>query len=139
MRYELKSIGIWALIKVSFFFNLIVGFLAGLLYGMMFSFFMAVFANLPFARNEIPDLEMPVGAMMVILPFICAIGAAVFHTLIFIVMAFIYNIIAKLTGGMEFELNPVTVAPVPPPPAQPITGYTSAPPPPQTPPSPLST
>ena len=136
MRYELKSIGIWALIKVSFFFNLIVGFIAGLLYAMLFSFFMAVMANLPFARSEMPDMEMPMGLMIVIMPFLFAIGSAIFHTLILIVMAFIYNLIAKLTGGMEFELSPVTLAPVPPPPTQPITGYTSAPPPPQTTPPP---
>jgi len=138
MRYELKSISIWALIKVSFFFNLIVGFIAGLLYGLLFSFIMAIMAKMPFGRSELPDLEMPMGLMIVILPFICAIGSAIFHTLILIVVAFIYNMIAKLTGGMEFELSPVTVAPVPPPPAQPITGYTSAPPPPSTqlPPSP---
>jgi len=134
MRYELKTIGIWALIKVSFFFNLIVGFIAGLLYGMLFSFFMAVMANLPFARSDMPDMEMPVGLMIVIMPFIFAIGSAIFHTMILLVMAFIYNLIAKLTGGMEFELSPVTVAPVPPPAAQPMTGYTSAPPPQTTPP-----
>jgi hypothetical protein len=133
MRYELKSIGIWALIKVFFFFNLIVGFIAGIFYGLLFSFFMAVMANIPFARSEMPDINMPVGLTLVIMPFIFAIGAAVFHTLIFVILAFIYNLIAKLTGGMEFELNPVVEVTIPP--APPTTSYTP-PPPPSTPPPP---
>ena len=37
MRYEIKSIGIWALIKISFFLNLVMGFITGVVY----SFFLA--------------------------------------------------------------------------------------------------
>ena len=32
MRYELRSIAVWPFIKVAFFFNLVVGFLVGLIY-----------------------------------------------------------------------------------------------------------
>ncbi|MCK4829458.1 hypothetical protein KA005_77755, partial [bacterium] len=70
MRYELKSIGIWAFTKVSFFVNLPVGFLLGLFYAAMLPFIMMTgmseFGGYP--GVGINPLELPIGIMLVILP-----------------------------------------------------------------------
>ncbi len=131
MHYELKTIELWSLVKISFFFNLVVGFIVGLLYALLFGFIITIMGNLPFARSEFSDVDIPMGAMVIILPFMFAVGAAIFHTLFLVVFGFIYNLIAKLVGGLEFEFNPVAQA------TQPAShlpsygyGYPASPPPP---------
>ena len=127
MRYELKSIGVWAFIKVSFFANMIIGFLVGLLYGLFIGLFLAVMQNLPYMNSEDfqASPEVPFGAVMIMIPFICAIGGAIFYTLFGVICAVIYNLVAKFTGGMEFDLNPITeIAPAP----QPMYAQTQMPP-----------
>ena len=110
MRYELKSIGVWAFTKVSFFVNLPVGFILGLLYAAMLPFMMmgmAEFGGYP--GVAIDPSEMSFGIMLVILPILGAMFAAVFHTIVGVVLLVIYNMIVRMVGGLEFELNPVTV------------------------------
>ena len=48
MRYEIKSLGAWAFVKVSFFLNLIIGFVFGLLYAGFMGLMLAVSSSLPF-------------------------------------------------------------------------------------------
>ncbi len=133
MKYELKSIGIWSFIKVSFFFNLVVGFLVGLLYGMFFGVFYSIMQNMPYMDSgELPPPpDIPFGAVMLILPFFFAIGGAIFYTLFGTICAGLYNFIAKLTGGIEYNVSAVAeyvspqqpqtqlqpLTPLPPPPA----------------------
>ena len=53
---------------------------------------------------------------MIIIPFIFAIGGSIFYTLFGTICVAIYNFITKLTGGIEYTMNPVAeyVAPLPP-------------------------
>ena len=111
MRYELKSIGIWAFTKVSFFVNLPVGFILGLLYATMLPFMMMGMAEFGgFPGGAIDPSDMPIGIMLIILPIVCAMFAAVVHTIVGVVLLLIYNLIVRMVGGLEFELNPITVA-----------------------------
>jgi len=114
MRYELKNIGIWPLFKISFFFNLIVGFLIGLFYALLLSFIVSVGGVLPmFPQNEFSELKMSLGMLFIFIPIISAIFGAIFHTLILAVLALIYNLIAKLVGGLEFGFNRIEEPPPP--------------------------
>lgn len=125
MRYELKSIGIWSFTKVAFFFNLVAGFIFGLLYAL----FLGVFLTLATQVLELPIDEGELGEISLVflvlfIPIISAIGGAVFCTLFGIVLLIIYNLIARALGGLEFELKrvdglPDTVS------AQPIVGQAS--------------
>jgi hypothetical protein len=141
MRYEVKTIGVWPFIKVSFFFNLIIGFLFGLFYALFIGVFMSFMSRLsnlqPGMFEEFGMMEpLPIGVMLVVLPITCAILGAIFYTLIGVVLVVIYNLIAKIVGGYELELE---LAPVsPPPPGAPLTGYTAAAPPPGPTPQPSS-
>jgi hypothetical protein len=130
MRYEIKSIGLWPFIKVSFFFNLIVGFLFGLLYALLAGFILTIVSRLsqfqPGFFEFGPIESMPIGLMIVVMPIVFAILGAIFYTIIGVILVLIYNLIARLVGGFELELAPAASA-MPPPAGQPLTGYTATP------------
>lgn len=137
MRYELKSVGIWSYVKVAFFLNLIAGFLFGLLYAVGISFFMAVLSEFPAIQGSIAPFDggSAIG-LMIFLPLVGAFGMAFFGTISFTIMTLLYNLIARVLGGVELVLDPIreevkpkppltavrdageppVVAPVPPPP-----------------------
>lgn len=145
MRYEIKSIGMWPFIKVTFFFNLVVGFIFGLLYALFAGFILTIMSRLSeFQPGGFDfDLEpLPIGIMLVALPILFAIMGAVFYTIIGVVLVLIYNLIARLVGGYELDLQLVATGAPAMPGGQPLTGYTGAPsyvPPPVTGPPPQST
>jgi len=145
MRYEIKSVGMWPFIKVSFFFNLVVGLIFGLLYALFAGFIMTIMSRFSeFQPGGFDfDLEpLPIGIMLVVLPILFAIMGAVFYTIIGVVLVLIYNLIARLVGGYELDLQLVAAGAPSIPGGQPLTGYTGAPsyvPPPATGPPPQST
>jgi len=130
MRYEIKSISTWPFIKVSFFFNLVVGFIFGLLYALFAGFILTIMSRFSeFQPGGFDfDLEpLPIGIMLVVLPILFAIMGAVFYTIIGVVLVLIYNLIARLVGGYELDLQLVVAGAPPMPGGQPVTGYTGAP------------
>jgi hypothetical protein len=146
MRYELKSIGIWAFIKVAFIVNLFAGFLAGLATIPFMALFMAVLAETAYLDSDayVPE-DGALGFLLVGMPVIYALGAAVLGTFFQTMVVLAYNLISKLVGGFEISLEsivgnqsvppPSTVAPGQPepiqyPPPPPPTERQSMPPPP---------
>ncbi len=125
MRYELKSIRIWSFTKVSFFVNLVVGFVLGLMYAMMLPILVAGMSQFGgFYGRSLDPSEMPIGIMLIILPIMGAMFAAVFHTLIGIVLVAVYNLVARLVGGLEMRFEPMEIKPVSHV-ARPITSHTA--------------
>ena len=51
MRYELKSIGIWSFVKISFFMNLILGAVFGFFYAIFLGLFVSLMGNTPLADD----------------------------------------------------------------------------------------
>ena len=130
MRYELKSIAVWPFVKVSFFFNLIAGFIIGLFYALFIGFFMSVFSNIPaMDTGEFDVGQLSVGFLMVFLPIVMSIGMATFNTILGVIFVLVYNLITRLTGGLELNLNLIQDEKFPPVQTPPATGYTSPPPP----------
>ena len=106
MKLELKKISVWAAVKVSFILNLILGFLIGL----FMAFFFVLIASLPMrlGNEESAGLFSAfAGVAAIFLPFIYAFICAIFNTALAAIMAFAYNLIVKLTGGLEFEFKQV--------------------------------
>ncbi len=111
MRYELKSISLWAFVKVSFFLNIIVGFIVGLLYALFFGVFMTILSRIPgMASSEFDSKSLPVGFLIIILPILFAVLGAFFNTVFGAIIVFIYNMIARIVGGMELDFQPVQEA-----------------------------
>ncbi len=144
MRVELKSIGLWAFTKVAFFVNMILGFLIGILYAVFFGFLMAVMQNLPYMPDSgmDPAAEVPFGFLIVIVPFIFAVIGGFIYTVLGLICVVIYNLVVKITGGLEFNLNSLVelapsptpiytqtqMPPSPMPPLPPVTEYHPEPP-----------
>ena len=126
MRYELKSVRIWAFTKVSFFINLVIGFMLGLLYAVSLLFMMALAEIGGFPGGGMDPSEFPVGVMVVVLPLMGAMFAAVFHTIAAVMLIAIYNLIVRMIGGLEFDLDAVKIAPVAAP-MRPMAAHTGIP------------
>jgi hypothetical protein len=111
MRYELRSIGVWSFVRTSFFLHLVFGFIIGLFYAAMFGLIMAVFSSLPYDNSADmgfdPSAIGPV--LLILMPFLFSIGAAVFGTLFTAIIAIVYNMVVRMAGGVEFELEPTTL------------------------------
>jgi hypothetical protein len=113
MKYELKSIGYWSVIKVSFILNLIVGFIMGFFFAIFVSLMISIFANLtgfmgaPIFEEEVP----PIGLLIIIYPIMFSFGGAVFNTILAVLVTFVYNLIGRLLGGLELELSEIRLQP----------------------------
>ncbi len=143
MKFELKTINYWSLLRTSFLMNLILGFILGVFFALfaslMFSF-AAKFGGLS-GFTEMPEEMSSFGILIIIYPIFFAFMGAVFNTVIFLIGAFVYNLVAKFVGGIEFEFNqlPSSMSAV----SQPTPGYyapsynQATPPPPPPPPPPV--
>jgi hypothetical protein len=110
MKLELKKISVWAAVKVSFVLNLILGFIMGIFYAI----FLLLIASLPMMGEDLPSTFTAfAGIAAIFLPFIFAFFAGVMYTIVVAISVIAYNLVVKLTGGLEFELNQVVeVVPV---------------------------
>jgi Transmembrane domain of unknown function (DUF3566) len=106
MKLELKRISVWAAVKVSFVLNLILGFIMGIFY----AFFLLLIASLPMGMmgDEAPRaFSTFAGVAAIFLPFIFAFFVGVIYTIVVAISVALYNLIVKMTGGLEFEFKPV--------------------------------
>lgn len=104
MRYEVRSIGIWALIKVGFFLNLLIGFLFGIFASLIFIPMARVILAMAGA-GEMPYDEGTSFGMLFIMPFLLAILGAFFNTLFMVLVAACYNLVARIVGGLELSFS----------------------------------
>lgn len=106
MRYELKTINFWSLVRVAFFLNIGLGFIIGLIYGFFFGLILAVLPDVPsYNYGYNPSEYSPV-----VFAFFMAVGGAFsggfFGTLFWMLLGVMYNLTARVLGGFEFELQP---------------------------------
>ncbi|UCG62871.1 MAG: hypothetical protein JSV52_06195 [Candidatus Zixiibacteriota bacterium] len=107
MNYEIKSIPIWPLTRLAFFVNLIVGFIGGIFLA-VFMVPLLAFVNAMAAYDTgYIDIDAgPTGAAAMMLPFLSALWCACFGTLFVIILGLVYNLTAKIIGGVECHLEP---------------------------------
>lgn len=108
MKYELKSLGLWSVAKISFVFGVLFGFLVGMLIWMV----SGLLQSLPF--QELSG-DIGLGAAGATLPFVLAIVYGVMSMVANTIMAGIYNLLAGFLGGVELSLivEPPPAAPAP--------------------------
>ena len=109
MRYELKSISTWSYIKVMFFVNLIVGFVLGIFYGIFSGVFISIAAELMFFSEDAFGMQsgFPMALYVIAMGIMFSLGNAVFGTIFGAIIAGFYNLIVRMTGGLEFVLKPM--------------------------------
>ncbi|HLG93696.1 MAG TPA: hypothetical protein VI546_02575 [candidate division Zixibacteria bacterium] len=96
MRWELKRIDLASLAKVALFLNAILGFLIGIPIG----FFFYLGSMLPgMEENPIPQ------GLALFFPFITMFAVAIIKTLAWFIGGLLYNLLARLFGGLELELK----------------------------------
>ncbi len=129
MKYELKRIGIWSAVKITFILSLIMGFIFGIFYALL----IFMLTSLPMAMmqdDQMAALQNFGAAAAVILPFFMAFFMAIINTIFTVIGIAAYNLVARMTGGVEWELAEVAAQPaVTAPPAawQPVPQQTMAP------------
>ncbi len=106
MRYELKRIEIWSVVKIIFVISLFIGFLISLLYAGLFLLMGTLGSAL--GGQDIANI-LPVGgvALVFIIVFV-TIVISVVYTLAAIIFIGLYNLIAGWAGGfiVHFESIP---------------------------------
>jgi uncharacterized BrkB/YihY/UPF0761 family membrane protein len=121
MVYEVKRLNIWSVAKVSFVLGAVFGFLAGLILWM----FAGMLSQLPLYDYGVEEGTGGLGGFGAMLPFLLAIFYGVAAMLFNAMMAGIYNLLARMVGGIECTLaappaDSAMIAPMQmPPPASP--------------------
>jgi hypothetical protein len=107
VRYEIRSVGVWAFVKQSFFVNLVLGFVVGVFYAMFMGTFLSVLENSPLSEAYGSGFaRMPLMVLMVMMPLLMAFGAAFFNTILGVIAVLTYNFVARFAGGLEMVLEP---------------------------------
>jgi len=96
MKWELKRIDLASLAKMALFLNAILGFLIGIPIG----FFIYLGSMLPgMEENPIPQ------GLALFVPFITMFVVAIIKTIAWLIGGLLYNLLARLFGGIEMELK----------------------------------
>jgi hypothetical protein len=113
MKYELKRIPVFPVIKVTFIVSLVLGFFLGILYAMFFGLIFGALSSVGQFQGQNLDIpRMGVGMLMIFMPVFLSIFSAVFNTILALLAVAVYNFVVKFAGGLELELEP-TDAPSP--------------------------
>jgi hypothetical protein len=117
MQYEINRFDLLTVFKVSFLVYLVVGFLIGILYSLIIVQILMMMG--PMLESPVFDDFGSIGFMgAVTLAIFMAIFMAVVWSIITVIAAGIYNLIAGWVGGLKLELNQVAVYYTQPPVAQ---------------------
>jgi hypothetical protein len=108
MRYELQSIGVWSIIKVGFFFNLVAGFLLGLMAAPFLGAILTIMLSSPWGgQTDVDPTGFSAVTIFVVVPLISAVVFAALNTLLLAILTVVYNLVATLLGGLEFDFRDV--------------------------------
>ena len=109
MKYELKRIGVWSTIKVGFLIWGLIGFLFGIYMALMMPMLISILGSLGTFPGD-ADALGPVA--LIFLPFMYSFMAAVGGTILTTIVAGFYNLICRLIGGIELDLEGDLIQPL---------------------------
>jgi hypothetical protein len=112
MTYEIKKIEVWSCVKIAFILFGILGLIFGLFYAIMLSLVGGILSQFGGEFEQLSGLLTGAGGIFTV--FLLAIFLALFYAvvgaIITAIMVWIYNGLAKLTGGIRFHLEGEKVA-----------------------------
>jgi len=118
MNYEVRRFDLLSIFKISFLIYLIIGFLIGLFYALILTQIMAVFSSF-MDDQALSAVGKLTGASIFLVAIFLAIFMAVFWSILTVIGAAIYNLLAGSFGGIKVELTEAQgfkyVPPAPPP------------------------
>jgi uncharacterized protein YacL len=104
MNLELKRIDIWSCIKISFILYGIFGLAIGIFYAILLTFLGGVLSS--FGGKDFGSFGgLFTGFLGVFVAFFLAIFYAVIGTIFTALFAWLYNVFAKIAGGIKFEFE----------------------------------
>jgi len=111
MRHEIRRIGMLSTIKTLFVVGGACGFALGLLQWFFFQSLLSYSYSATMQGDltgmpGMPDLMALVGSLAWILPLIGGAGGAATGIVLGVIVALVYNVAARIWGGIEIELRP---------------------------------
>jgi hypothetical protein len=104
MNLELKRIDIWSCIKISFILYGIFGLAIGIFYAILLTFLGGVLSS--FGGKDFGSFGgLFTGFLGIFVAFFLAIFYAVIGTIFTALFAWLYNVFAKIAGGIKLELE----------------------------------
>jgi hypothetical protein len=108
MTYEIRKIEVWSCVKIAFVLFGILGLIFGFLYALVFTFVGGILSQFGGEFEQLSGLLT--GAMGIFMAFFLALFYAVVGAIVTAIMVWIYNALAKLTGGIRFNLEGEKIA-----------------------------
>jgi len=102
MTYEIRKIDVWSVVKIAFILYGIFGLIFGLFYAVMLTMvggFLSQFSEF----GQMTGLFT--GAVGILMAFFMALFYAVIGAIFTAIFVWLYNVLAKLTGGIRFHLE----------------------------------
>ena len=111
MTYEIKKIDVWSVVKIAFILYGIFGLIAGLFYAVMLTLLGGIISQLGQLGGEFGDMTgFFTGAVGIVTAFFMALFYAVIGSIFTAIFIWLYNVLAKLTGGIRFHLEGEKIA-----------------------------
>jgi hypothetical protein len=118
LLYRITRIRVWPVIRVVFIVNGVIGFLTGLIYTVFFSVLGSIISR--FAGDAVfPNLGLLTGFFGFLISLFLGMIYGVFGAGLAAVTIWLYNMLSDAIGGIEFEMEPVSLPTASPEPAAP--------------------
>jgi hypothetical protein len=104
MKYELKRVGIWSTIKIGFLVWGLLGFLSGIYMALMMPVFLSMLGSMGGSPFDL-DVNALTPVALIFLPFFYSIMGAVAGSILTVTVAGFYNLVSRLLGGIEVDLE----------------------------------
>jgi hypothetical protein len=106
MTYEIKKIDVWSVVKIAFILYGIFGLIFGLFYALMLTMLGGILSQFGPLGGELGDMTgFFTGAVGIVMAFFMALFYAVIGSIFTAIFVWLYNVLAKLTGGIRFNLE----------------------------------
>ena len=108
MTYEIKKIDVWSVVKIAFILYGILGLIFGLFYAMILTMLGGILSQMGGEFGQISGFFT--GAAGILMAFFMALFYAVVGAIFTAIFVWIYNVLAKLAGGIRFNLEGEKIA-----------------------------